>query len=347
MINDKKIKWRLIIVGLVIFLILTLMLAVSLGAVKLPFFKLAKLIASKIPLVKGLINNQNDFEIMETIIFKVRLPRVLLAALVGVALATAGTLFQSLLKNPMADPYIIGISSGASLGASLGFILKLNFDLYYLNTIPLLAFIGALLTVFIVYNLAKYNHKISIATLLLAGVAVGSFLSAIVSLLMVFNDDSMHQIVFWTMGSLATSGWKEVQMVWLYIIIAYIIIYFLAKDLNLILLGEESAQSLGVEVEKLKKILLVVGSLLTGSAVAVGGLIGFIGLIVPHIVRLLVGSDHRILIPSSALVGAIFLILTDTLARTVIAPTEIPVGIITALFGAPFFLYLLKTKKTI
>ncbi|GAB6100462.1 iron ABC transporter permease [Halanaerocella petrolearia] len=340
--QTKERKWRVVILALFISLVLTVILATSLGVVKIPFLKVVKILLSKVPYAKEIFSIGKDFGINETIIFKIRLPRVLLAGLVGVALATSGTVFQALLKNPMADPYVIGISSGASLGATIGMLWGVKFS----NSIPIFAFIGALLTTFIVYNLAKVGQKVSVSTLLLAGVAVGSFLSAIVSLLMVFHNESMQQIIFWIMGSLASADWDTVEMIWIYIIFGYLLIYIFARDLNIMLLGAESAQSLGIEVEQIKKILLMIGSLLAGVAVAGSGVIGFVGLIIPHLVRLLVGPDHRILIPSSALVGAVFLILTDTFARTVIAPTEVPVGIITSLFGGPFFLYLLNKKKT-
>ncbi|ADL12308.1 FecCD family ABC transporter permease [Acetohalobium arabaticum] len=343
--KKNKLKWRGIIASLLVLLAATVVVGTSLGATKIPFQEVVKVLSAKIPFIKDIIEAGQEVGVNETIIFKIRLPRVILAGLVGLALATSGTVFQALLKNPMADPYVIGISSGASLGATLGMICDLQVNLLGLNSIPMFAFAGALLTTFVVYNLAKVGKKISVTTLLLAGIAVGSTLSAVVSLLMVFNDQNMHQIVFWIMGSLASKSWSDVSMVWIYILIGYIIVHFLAQDLNIMLLGEDSAQSLGVEVERMKKILLVTGALLAGAAVAGSGVIGFVGLIIPHIVRLLVGPDHRILIPSSALIGAIFLILTDTFARTVIAPTEIPVGIITSLFGGPFFIYLLNKKK--
>ena len=342
--QKKRKSWNLILLGLLLFLVLIIITAVSLGAVEIPLGHVIEILLVKIPFLKEL-TQISDVGVHETIIFKIRLPRVLLAGLVGLALATAGTVFQALLKNPMADPYVIGISSGASLGATIGLVLDLEFEFLALNTIPLLAFLGAVSTVFVVYKLAKVGDKISVSTLLLAGVAVGAFLSALVSLLMVFNNDSMQQIVYWMMGSLSSKGWQQVEMIWLYIIGGYVTIHFFAKDLNVLLLGTETAQSLGLEVESLKKILLVTASLLAGAAVAGSGIIGFVGLIIPHLVRLLVGPDHRILIPSSALVGAIFLISTDIFARTIIAPTEIPVGIITSLFGGPFFLYLLNKKK--
>jgi iron complex transport system permease protein len=343
--EKKYLQWRLISLVLLICLGLVILLGTSYGAVKVPLGDVFKILVNKLAPGQGIF--AQDFGPQETIIYNIRLPRVLLAALVGLALATSGTVFQALLKNPMADPYVIGISSGASLGATLGMILDVKFEFLALNSIPLLAFIGALSTVFIVYNLAKEGNKISVGRLLLAGVAIASFLSAIVSLLMVFNNDSMQQIVYWTMGSLSATGWQQVQMIWVYIIVAYFVVHIFAKDLNVLLLGDQTAESLGIEVETIKRILLIVASLLAGAAVAGSGIIGFVGLIIPHLVRLLVGPDHRILIPSSALVGGIFLIVTDIVARTIIAPTEIPVGIITALLGGPFFLYLLTKKKSV
>ncbi|MGM0370196.1 MAG: FecCD family ABC transporter permease [Bacillota bacterium] len=343
--EKKYLQWRSISLALFICLGVVILLGTSYGAVKVPLGDVFKILVNKLALGQGIF--AQDFGAQQTIIYNIRLPRVLLAALVGLALATSGTVFQALLKNPMADPYVIGISSGASLGATGGMILDLEFEFLALNSIPLLAFLGALSTVFIVYNLAKEGNKISVGRLLLAGVAIGSFLSAIVSLLMVFNNDSMQQIVYWTMGSLSATGWQQVQMVWVYIIVAYFVVHIFAKDLNVLLLGNQTAESLGIEVEIIKRILLVTASLLAGAAVAGSGIIGFVGLIIPHLVRLLVGPDHRILIPSSALVGAIFLIVTDIVARTIIAPTEIPVGIITALLGGPFFLYLLTKKKSV
>ncbi len=342
--EKKRKHWRKIIFLLLATLAITIIFSTSIGAVKIPFWDVLKLVTNRIPILSNLIEVE-DVATWETIILMVRLPRVLVAGLVGFALATSGTIFQGLLKNPMADPYIIGISSGASLGAALVFSFNLNFSYANFNTLPLFAFIGALLTGFLVYYLARKGGKVPVATLLLAGIAVSSFLSAIVSLLMFFNDESLNQIVYWMMGSLASASWSEFHMIWIYILPGFLASFFLAREINLMLLGEDSAQSLGVEIEKLKQLLLVVASLLAGAAVAVSGIIGFVGLIIPHITRLLVGPDHRILIPASALGGAIFLVATDTLARTLLAPTELPVGIITALFGAPFFLYLLRKNS--
>ena len=287
--------------------------------------------------------------IQTEVVLKIRLPRVLVAAVVGVALAAAGTVLQGLLRNPMADPYVLGISAGASVGASLaiGFGLGSSF-LGFLYAVPLMAFVGALVTIFVVYNIARRNGGNSMLSLLLIGIAISSFLSAVVSLIKIISSDALHGIVYWIMGSLQVAGWNHLYIASPFIFVGIIIIYYYAKDLNIISLGENQAQHLGVDVEGLKTRLLICVSLITAAAVSVSGIIGFIGLIIPHMTRLLVGPDHRILIPTSALLGAVVLIICDTLARTLMSPAEIPVGIITALLGSPFFVYLLiKRKKTV
>lgn len=279
----------------------------------------------------------------ETIVYQIRLPRILLGASVGAALAIAGATMQGLFKNPMADPFIIGISSGAALGASLAIVL--GADAFGIYAIPLMAFLGATTAAFVVYNIARVGGKVPVETLLLAGIAVGAFLSAATSFMMYISGERLHQIILWMMGGLWVSNWAQVQMALPLICAGMLALYLFAKDLNVMLLGEEPAQHLGIGVESLKKIVLVCASLVTAVAVSVSGLIGFVGLIIPHMVRILTGPDHRILLPASALVGSIFLVWADTLARTIITPTELPVGIITALFGAPFFVYLLRTRK--
>ena len=320
----------LLFAGLSILLLLTIILATKIGTTDINWAKFWQL---------------NFTAVEKTIIFQLRLPRIILAVLVGSALATSGVTFQGLFKNSMADPYVIGISSGASLGATIA--INYGFNNYYfgISLVSLFAFMGALLTVLVVYKLAEVGGQIPVGTLLLAGIALSFFLSALVSLLMILNQQGLEKVVYWLMGSLAASNWQEVKMVGVIAIIAWWIIYYFATDLNIMMLGDEAAHYLGVTVTKVKIILLVTVSLLTGIVVSVSGIIGFVGLIVPHIVRLLVGPNHRVLLPTSALVGGIFLVIADTLARTLLAPTEIPVGIITALCGSPFFIYLLQQKK--
>lgn len=333
--QNKTFKWGLITFSLVLILILSIIISTTVGSVDIPLKDVLMTLTN--------FNASGIGSIDEMIILQIRLPRIILAVLVGSALAVAGVVMQGLFKNPMADPYIIGISSGAALGASSTIVLGITvFGLY---TISSMAFLGAIISSFVVYNIARVGGKVPVGTLLLSGIALASFLSAITALMTYLAGEKLHQIIFWLMGGLWNANWNQVMIAFPVICFGIIAVYIFARDLNIMLLGEEPAQHLGIEVESLKRIMLIIASLITGVAVSVSGIIGFVGLIIPHIVRILVGPDHRILIPASTLTGAIFLVWADTLARTIIAPTEIPVGIITALFGAPFFIYLLRRKK--
>lgn len=279
-----------------------------------------------------------------SIVLQLRLPRVVLGALVGAGLAAAGTAFQAVLRNPLADPYMIGVSAGAGLGATLGIILGLDASLFGLGTIPLLAFLGALLTVMAVYALARIGGAVSIPSLLLAGIAVSAFLTACISLLLVFFRRNLDEVVFWLMGGLAGRGWDQILNAAPYILLGLVVLRLLARELNLMALGEETAAHLGVEVARTKNVVLATGSLLAAAAVASSGVIGFVGLMIPHMARMLIGGDHRRLIPFAALFGAAFLIAADTLARVAFTPLEMPVGVITALCGGPFFLWILRRR---
>ncbi|SIR55923.1 FecCD family ABC transporter permease [Halanaerobium kushneri] len=290
-------------------------------------------------------NSENISTSTAIIIGEIRLPRIILAFIVGAGLAVAGAVFQAIIRNPMVDPYIIGISAGAGTGVMLALFLGIEIVVFNLNSLPVFAFLGAVLTVFIVYQLAKVGNKLPVLTFLLAGVAVSFILNSMMSFLMVLRTENLQQLVYWLMGSLAGSAWKDVRMILPYFLAALAVILFYLKDLNILLLGEESAVHLGLNVEKTKVILLGAASLLTASVVAVSGSIGFIGLVVPHMARIIIGPDHRRLIPLTALIGASFLLLADTAARTIMAPMELPVGIITAFAGGPYFIYLLRNKS--
>ena len=287
---------------------------------------------------------ENINEGMIAIIWNVRLPRIILAFLTGSVLALSGAAYQGIFKNPMADPYILGVSSGAALGAAIGIVLDFNSSFLGLNGTALLAFIGSLGTILIVYNISKVGRKVPVATLLLSGIAIGQSINAIMSLIMIFNQDSLTQIMFWTMGSLNGKGWNQAILVLPYIILGMVMMFSSMRELDIMLMGEEAATQLGVDTERLKKKILITSSLVTAAVVSVTGIIGFVGLIVPHIVRMITGPKHRVLMPFSMLFGGAFLILSDTIART-IAAQEIPVGIITAAFGGPFFVYLLRKRK--
>ncbi|WIV66093.1 vitamin B12 ABC transporter permease BtuC [Natrialbaceae archaeon AArc-T1-2] len=276
----------------------------------------------------------------QIIVADVRLPRIALAATVGFSLAAAGTVMQGFFRNPLADPSIIGVSTGAAAGAvaAIAFPALVPFGGLHLS-----AFVGALATAFLVYAIATEGGRTPVATLLLAGVAVQAFLSAMISYMLVHSGDSLRQAVVWMMGHLNNSTWGDVGFALPFTLAGVAILGAFTREMNVLLLGEADAHHLGVEVERTKLLLLAVASLVTAAGVAVAGVIGFVGLVVPHIMRLIVGPDHRILLPTSALAGASFLVATDTLARA--GPAEVPVGIVTAALGAPFFLYLLTRRE--
>ena len=345
-INLNRSKYLLVLCALFSMLILSIGIFSVIGTADINVLDTFKIVLSKTPILKNYVDISHIGKSHETIIWSIRLPRVLLGALVGAALAIVGAAFQSIFKNPMADPYVIGISSGAALGASIAIVSGISISILNFSSISIFAFIGALIAVMSVYNIARIKNRVPITTLLLAGIAIGQFLTGIMSFLMVIYSKDMAKIVYWTLGSLAGKGWEPLVTISIPIITAMILLSFFSKDLNIMLTGEESAKSLGIDVERVKKYILILGTFIVSMVVSVSGIIGFVGLIIPHIVRIILGPDNRILLPSSALLGAIFMIATDTIARTLISPVEIPVGIITALFGGPFFLYLLvKSKK--
>jgi len=284
-------------------------------------------------------------ERLETIILDVRLPRILLAGLVGAALAVAGATYQGLFRNPLADPYLLGVAAGAGLGATIAFLIPFTVSWIAFGALPLFAFIGGMVAVAVVYSIARVGKALPVTTLILAGVALSAFLSSITAYLMTISGKDLLGILYWLMGGLYLTKWSEVWIVLPCVLVGVVVIWIHARPLNVMQLDEEQAQQLGINVEKVKLVLLGTATLVTAAAVCFTGLIGFVGILVPHAVRLIWGPDHRFLIPLSALVGAIFLILADTLAHTVLPPTEIPVGVITAFCGAPFFLYLLRKKK--
>ncbi|HPC74209.1 MAG TPA: iron chelate uptake ABC transporter family permease subunit [Syntrophales bacterium] len=277
------------------------------------------------------------------ILFSVRLPRILFAGIVGAALSMAGVVFQALLRNPLADPYILGISGGAAVGAIIGILI--GAALLPLG-IPLLAFLGAALTVIIVFGIARTGAQLRSNTLLLAGVIVNAFFSAIIMFLISTSTSSdVHKVMFWLMGDLSLATTREITLTGTILFIGFAILYSHARPMNLIVVSEETALQLGINVEKVKKILFVAASLITGVAVSASGIIGFVGLFIPHVMRMLLGPDHRLLLPASFLFGATFLVIADTVARTLMAPGELPVGVITAICGAPYFIYLLRKGR--
>ena len=323
-------------------LVLVVVLATALGSVKISMPTIGNILLSRLPFVEI---PHTWADTLETIIIDIRLPRVILAGLVGAALATAGATYQGLFRNPLADPYFIGVVQGAALGAVIAFLLPNGGQSVLI--VPLFAFCGALVSIFMVYNLARVGKNLPMTTFILAGVALGALFGSAVSYLIISSGDKIHGIVFWLMGSFALSHWLEVWLVLPCVLVGVGVILLFARHLNVMQLDEEQAQQLGINVERLKIILLAMAVLITAAAVSFTGIIGFVGIIVPHAVRLLWGADHRFLLPLSVLSGAIFMMLADLLARSLLAPTEIPVGIITALVGAPFFFYLLRRRRRV
>lgn len=311
-----------VIAALVLLLVLAMFLSLFLGSV---FISPAQLFQSDI-------------------LWQIRLPRVVLAAFIGLLLSVSGVILQGVLRNPLADPYILGISAGAGVGAAISIAIGAQFVVFGMSSVPAGAFIFSLLSVFVVYKLSQVAGKASPETLILAGVALSAFCAAILSLIIIITGN-LQAIYFWLLGSLASANWSNVLTVIPYAIVGVGAAYFFSKELNALLLGEEMATTLGIEVEYVKLLLIVFSSLMTAAAVSVSGLIGFVGLIIPHWIRLLIGPNHRLLIPVSALSGMLLMVVADALARTIMAPVEIPIGVIMALVGAPFFLYLLRRRR--
>ncbi len=278
------------------------------------------------------------------IVLRIRLPRIALALLVGGALSISGGTMQGMFRNPLADPHILGVASGASFGATLAMALSLHQTPFGLGPVTLFAFVGAIATIFVVYGLSRVTGLMSSSGLLLAGVALGSILTAATTFLMSVNRDKMETMLYWTMGSLSTAGWGEVLWCLPLVLVGSVGMALHSRPLNLIALGEEEAQHLGVDVNRLRLRLMVFSAIATAGAVSAAGVIGFVGLVIPHILRMLVGPDHRRLLPLALVAGGAFLLVMDTLARNLLAPLELPVGILTSLVGAPFFIWLLLRK---
>ena len=340
--RNRQVAVLLMLLG---FLGLCLLMATALGKVSISLPDVVKMSLNKLAVF--------DFtptwrQVDETILFQVRLPRVVGGALIGAALATAGVLFQGLLRNPMADPYIIGTSAGAALGITVAMLLPISLAFLGFGLVPLLAFGGALATVMLVYYLARVGGKTPVVSMLLAGFTVSAMLSALMFLLITMSDRlhlRINSVYMFLMGGISVTGWGQIVIVAPIVIGGVVLARLLAFRLNAFSLGEEGAAYVGINVERDKIIILALGSVLTAAAVSISGLIGFVGLVTPHAMRLILGPEHRLLIPASALGGAAFLVVADLLARTLTSSGEIPVGIITALVGAPFFIYLLRRTR--
>lgn len=281
-----------------------------------------------------------------SILWKIRMPRVILAALVGASLAIAGAAYQGLLKNPLADPYTLGISSGASVGAVATIYFSISVPFLGVFTLPTFSIVGAAITMIIVMSFAKLvDRSMKMETLILTGVIFSSFLGSCISLMIALTGEQLRVIMGWLLGSVSMRGWPYVQMIIPFVVIGTLLIWLSRRELNAMIYGEERAKYLGVDVKKSKYAILAGGSMLTGAAVAVSGTIGFVGLVVPHMIRLMIGADHRHLLMLSFLNGASLLVICDLVSRIIIAPTELPIGVITAFIGAPVFAYIFYKQR--
>ena len=318
-------------------LLLSMLVAACIGVISIPMNVILQSLGQKV----GLFSNVQIADYHQVTLWQLRIPRIVMSALAGASLAICGGVFQSIFRNPVCDPYILGISSGASLGAAIAFILGWDAALFGI-TLP--ALITALLTLLLILGIARIKGKHNTNTLLLIGIALNFFISAVITLLVVVNQKEMHKIYFWTMGSLTHVSWLEIGWLLPIMIACIFILFYYSKSLNIMQVGTETAQTLGIDTRKTTYIVLITSSVLISVVVSFCGSIGFIGLIMPHVARLLFGSNNRRLFTYSLFFGAFFLLIADTLARTIAAPAELPVGSITALAGAPYFIYLILKK---
>ncbi|MDD3813936.1 MAG: iron ABC transporter permease [Desulfocapsaceae bacterium] len=335
-------KSPLILMSLALFLALAIILATGMGFLAIAPLEVIQVVWAKVRgagLAAG-INPTFPFVVME-----VRLPRILAAAIVGGGLAVAGAVFQAILLNPLADPYTLGVSSGAAFGASLALVLGiLGITVPLFFSVPLFAFLGAMTTLIVVFALAAPDGRLSSNTLILSGVIVAAILSAGIGFIKYLADEQVGVIIFWLMGSFVGKTWPEVTLTAIFVFPGLLLILYFARDLNIMALGGRTADTLGVDSRKVKKILLVCASLMTAICVSVSGIIGFVGLIIPHLLRLALGPDNRLLIPASFFGGAILLLTADTITRAWL-PTELPIGVLTSLIGGPFFCYIFRKKQ--
>ncbi len=338
----------LIMAVLLLVLLLVAVIAAAIGAAGIP--------VARLPAALGLVHGNADATTLsrdQLVLWSVRLPRIAIAVIVGALLAASGAIMQGLFRNPLADPALVGVSSGGALGAATVIVLGdrllagSGFALPF-QALPPAAFVGALVTTYILHRLATRENRTSIAVFLLGGIAIGALASAGIGLLVFIADDrQLRDVTFWLLGSLGGATWDKVAILAPFLLLLFAAIPFLAHGLDLLVLGEAEAFHMGVEVERLKRWSIVLVSAMAGAAVAFAGVIGFVGIIVPHLLRLVIGPGHRRLLPASACVGAILLLAADTCARTLAAPAEVPIGILTALVGAPFFLFILLRQRSV
>ncbi|MGI6631371.1 MAG: FecCD family ABC transporter permease [Bacillota bacterium] len=344
--NRDEPHMPIIIITLIIAAIISIILAIGLGPVSVAPGNVAKIVGSRIPLLENYIVPDWS-RVEENIVWGLRFPRVLLGMIVGSSLSVTGVAMQALVRNHLADPFILGVSSGAAATATLGMLFGV-FSFLGIYSLSISAFIGAAFTIVLVYTISRVRGRINITQLLLSGVALSLILDAVTRIITLSAPNALgiHNVTFWLSGSLAGAKWGYLTLPFGVIIICMVILLINHRALNALLMGDETAGTLGFNVARLQKMLVLVSSLMAGTTIAVSGTIGFVGLMVPHITRLLVGSDHKRVLPVSALIGGILVVWVDVAARLVIAPEELPLGVLTAVFGGPFFIWLLKRNTS-
>ncbi|MBS4190802.1 iron ABC transporter permease [Bacillus sp. FJAT-49705] len=337
-----KFRFTFLILALIAGLLASMTFAVMVGSVGITPRIIWEVLFSKL----GLLTETNASRAQSIIIWEIRFPRVVLAAIVGAALSISGAAIQALVRNSIADPYILGVSSGASVGATSVILLD-AFSALGIYALSFAAFLGAIVAVIIVFLLARVNGRISVIRLLLAGIAISMVLSAITNLMLMMSKQQggIQAVMYWMLGSLAGAKWSTIGIPFFTFLLVFILLSLNYRQLNALLLGEETAATLGINLDRFRIFIIIFVSLLTGVVVSVSGSIGFVGLIIPHLVRMLIGSNYKVVIPISALIGAIFLVWADMVARVVIAPAEMPIGIITAVCGSPFFIWMLRRQR--
>jgi len=338
-LQTKSILTYLILITLLISVII---LGVSIGTVSIP-------LKDTLAIFKGFLFNSTvpeSISMHENIIMNIRLPRVAIAGLVGASLSLVGAAFQGLLRNPLADPFTLGISSGASVGAVMTIFFGISIPMFNLYTLPFISIIAAFITLIIVITFArKIDGSLRVETIILTGIVFSSFLSALISLMITLTGEELRQIIGWLLGSVAMRSWEHVLIILPFFVIGSFILLLNARELNAFSFGEDQAKHIGVNVDRKKMVILIAGSMLTGAAVSVSGVIGFVGLVIPHFVRIIFGPEHISLMPKSMIIGAVFLIIADLVSRIIIQPQELPIGVITALIGAPIFAVILIRQK--
>lgn len=347
----NRLNNRTTLIVLIVILVELCFISLVFGPVSISFRQALDIILHKIGFFIN--DSRSSFDSIHiSVLWDIRIPRMIMGFLVGIALGTSGAILQGLFRNPLVDPGFIGVSSGAAVGAMVSIMFSSSIELYFPNAIvnfilPVLAILGALVTTLMIYVMSKVSSKTNIMAMLLSGIAVNALAGAIIGLFISISSDSeLRTFTFWTLGGLDNANWLVVTISGLFILTSFAIIYFKKNQLDIFMLGDAEAHNLGVNVERLKRMIILIASIMVGISVSFCGMIGFIGLVTPHLVRLFISSKHKYLIPGSAVLGAILLISSDLISKTIISPAQLPIGVVTSIIGAPFFIWLIFKQKS-